>query len=133
MYLCTPGCITLSPVLQDFVEHCMMQTRGCQMSSSHMYFDTYWYKPVHTWYILVHTWSVLSMYKDIPRMMLLCCTCAGYWTGCSTIFLLHREDSHDFALEDCWTARPQLFFSCHLHPKDGRLPKTREGCKGDRA
>jgi hypothetical protein len=38
---------------------------------------SYWYIPVHTSYILVHTWSVLSMYKDIPRMMLLCCSCTG--------------------------------------------------------
>ncbi len=44
-----------------------------------------------------------------------------------------EEDRHDVALEDCWTARPQLFFSCHLRPKDGRLPETREGRKGDRA
>jgi hypothetical protein len=27
-----PGCTALSPVLQDFVEHCVMQTRVCQMS-----------------------------------------------------------------------------------------------------
>ncbi len=54
-----------------------------------LYFDTYWYIPVHTLYILVHTSSVLSMYKDVPRMMQLCCSCAGYCTGCSTISLLH--------------------------------------------
>jgi hypothetical protein len=35
-----------------------------------------------------------------------------------------EEDRHDVALEDCWTALPQLFFSCHLRPKDRRLPKT---------
>ncbi len=28
-------------------------------------------------YILVHTWSVLSMYKDIPRIMVVCCSCTG--------------------------------------------------------
>ncbi len=28
------GCTALSHVLQDFVEHCVMQTRWCQMSSS---------------------------------------------------------------------------------------------------
>jgi hypothetical protein len=34
------------------------------------------------------------------------------------------EDRHDVALEDCWAARPQLFFSCHLRPMDARLPKN---------
>ncbi len=52
--------------------------------------DTCWYILVQTLYILVHTWSVLSMYKGIPRMILLCCSCAGYCTGCSTISILHR-------------------------------------------
>ena len=37
-----------------------------------------------------------------------------------------KEDRHDVPLEDCWAARPQLFFSCHLRPKGGRMPKT--GC-----
>ena len=35
------------------------------------------------------------------------------------------EDHHDVPLEYCWYARPQLFFTCHLRPKDGRLPKNR--------
>jgi hypothetical protein len=34
-----------------------------------------------------------------------------------------EEDSHDVDLEDCWTAQPQLFFSCNLSPKGGRMPK----------
>jgi hypothetical protein len=34
------------------------------------------------------------------------------------------EDHHDVALEDCWTALPQLFFSCNLRPKGGRMPKN---------
>ncbi len=34
-----------------------------------------------------------------------------------------EEDSHDVDLEDCWTALPQLFFSCHLRQKDRRMPK----------
>ncbi len=37
-----------------------------------------------------------------------------------------EEDSHYVALKDCWTVRPQLFFSCHLRLKDGGLPMT--GC-----
>ncbi len=36
-----------------------------------------------------------------------------------------EEDRHDVDLEDCWTALPQLFFSCHLRPKGGRMPKDR--------
>ncbi len=35
-----------------------------------------------------------------------------------------EEDRHDIPLEDCWYARPQLFFTCVLRPKDGRLPKN---------
>ncbi len=35
-----------------------------------------------------------------------------------------EEDHHDVALEDCWFARPQLFFKCCLRPKDGRVPKN---------
>ena len=35
-----------------------------------------------------------------------------------------KEDQHDVPFEDCWAARPQLFFSCHLRPKGGRMPKT---------
>ena len=34
-----------------------------------------------------------------------------------------EEDRHAVDLDDCWTARPQLFFSCHLRPKGGRKPK----------
>ncbi len=34
------------------------------------------------------------------------------------------EDHHDVPLVDCWYAQPQLFFTCHLHPISGRLPKN---------
>ena len=36
-----------------------------------------------------------------------------------------EEDRHDVPLEDCWYARPQLFFKCYLRPKNGREPKNR--------
>ncbi len=36
-----------------------------------------------------------------------------------------EEDRHDVPMEDCWYARPQLFFTCVLRPNDGRLPKNR--------
>ena len=35
-----------------------------------------------------------------------------------------EEDHRDVPLEDCWYARSQLFFTCVLRPKDGRLPKN---------
>ncbi len=27
-------------------------------------------------------------------------------------------------LEDCWFARPELYFTCYLRPKNGRLLKN---------
>ncbi len=36
-----------------------------------------------------------------------------------------EEDRHDVPMEDCWYASPQLFFTCVLRSKDGRLPKNR--------
>jgi hypothetical protein len=36
-----------------------------------------------------------------------------------------EEDHRDVPLEDCWYARPQLFLTCIIRPKDGRLPKNR--------
>ncbi len=37
-----------------------------------------------------------------------------------------EKDHNEVALEDCWTALPQLFFSCYLRPMGRRMPKT--GC-----
>ncbi len=34
------------------------------------------------------------------------------------------EDHRDVPLDDCRHAQPQLLFTCHLCPKDGRLPKN---------
>ena len=39
-----------------------------------------------------------------------------------------EDDRHDVPLDDCWYARPQLFFTCVLRLKNGRLPKIRT-CK----
>ncbi len=36
-----------------------------------------------------------------------------------------EEDQHDVPMEDCLYASPQLFFTCVLRPKDGRMPKTK--------
>ena len=35
-----------------------------------------------------------------------------------------EEDRHAVDLEDCWTALPQLFFTCHLCPAGARPPKN---------
>ena len=35
-----------------------------------------------------------------------------------------EEDHHDVPLEDCWFARPQLYFTCYLRPTNGRMPKN---------
>ena len=35
-----------------------------------------------------------------------------------------EEDRLDVDLDDCWYARPQLFFKCYLRPKHGREPKN---------
>ena len=35
-----------------------------------------------------------------------------------------EDDPADVPLEDCWYARPQLFFTCHLRPAGGRPPKN---------
>ncbi len=45
---------------------------------------------------------------------------------CILLFCI-EEDRHDVPLEDCGyhDARPQLFFTCVLQPKAGRLPKNR--------
>ena len=41
-----------------------------------------------------------------------------------------EEDRHAVPLEDCWYARPQLYFTCVLRPTNGRLPKNRSYKKG---
>ncbi len=35
-----------------------------------------------------------------------------------------EEDRPGVDLEDCWYARPQLFFKCYLRPKNAREPKN---------
>ena len=49
--------------------------------------------------------------------------CAGHGCCRSTVSLLHWGGS-SFDLDDCWYARPQLFFKCYLRPKHGREPKN---------
>ena len=34
------------------------------------------------------------------------------------------EEIDDVPFDDCWYARPQLFFQCHLRPAGGRPPKN---------
>ena len=35
-----------------------------------------------------------------------------------------EAENDDVPLEDCWYARPQLFFTCYLRPTGGRPPKN---------
>jgi hypothetical protein len=35
------------------------------------------------------------------------------------------EDPSDVPLDDCWIVCPQLYFTCHLRPTNGRQPKAR--------
>ncbi len=35
-----------------------------------------------------------------------------------------EDELNDVLFEDCWYARPQLVFSCHLRPAGGRTPKN---------
>jgi hypothetical protein len=64
-------------------------------------------------YICVYT----SIYTDIPC-----------WYVPDTVVVVPpytyciAEDRLDVDLEDCWYARPQLFFKCYLRPKHGREP-----------
>jgi hypothetical protein len=34
------------------------------------------------------------------------------------------EDVDDVPFQDCWYARPQLFFQCHLHPTEQRVKRA---------
>ena len=37
------------------------------------------------------------------------------------------DDPMDIPLEKCWFARPPLYFTCYLRPRDGRSPcETRQ-------
>jgi hypothetical protein len=70
---------------------------------------------VYTMVIELCTWSYLNIQ--------LCCVQ-------DTILVIPpypyciEEVSQDVLLEDCWYARPQRLFTCHLRPKGGRPPKN---------
>ncbi len=69
-------------------------------------------------YICVHT-SISSMYTVVLYL---------YQQDTIVIVLPYpyctEEDCHDVALEDCWFARPQLFFKCCMRPEHGRVQKN---------
>ena len=77
-------------------------------------------------YIEVYT-QIYVVYHGMYEYVLRCAVflCAGYHTCGPSLSFCIEEDRHDVPLEDCWYARPQLFFTCVLRPKDGRLPKNR--------
>jgi hypothetical protein len=70
-------------------------TRMPDVPSTHR-FAVLWYILVHTSTYSVHTRTYLVCTEYVQghtkndTVVLLCCSCAGYCTGCSTISLLHR-------------------------------------------
>jgi hypothetical protein len=85
--------------------------RNVFMASILRYEDIHWMFR----YVCVHT----SIYHDVLY----------FYAGDSIVIDLPypyfiEEDHHDVALEECWFARPQLFFKCCLRPKHGREPKN---------
>jgi hypothetical protein len=75
------------------------------------------------------SWNVdvyVCIYLYIRRYTLL--VCAGHGCCSSTELPPYpyciEEDRLDVDLEDCWYARPQLFFKCYLRPKNAREPKN---------
>jgi hypothetical protein len=71
--------------------------------------------------------QIYVVYHSLYGYVLRCAVflCAGYHTCDFSLSFLHQSDRHDVPLEDCSYARPQLFFTCVLRPKDGGLPKNR--------
>ena len=71
-----------------------------------------------------------GIYWYIPLLYIVVCTNLLHCCVQDTIVVVPpfpyciEEDRHDVPLEDCWYARPQLFFTCVMRPKNGRLPKT---------
>ena len=124
-----------SPCPQDHgdEEFSFLQSKG--LSFSYLYFipaytifimvytgiyhvipSIYWYIPCYTWYILVYTITVYSgIYYHCVQDIIVVVPPFPYCI---------EEDRHDVPLEDCWYARPQLFFKCCLRPKHGREPKN---------
>ena len=97
--------------------------------------------PHSLWYILVYTklylvytgiYSVIpGIYWYIPLLYIVVYTNPLHCCVQDTIVVVPpfpyciEEDRHDVPLEDCWYARPQLFFTCVMRPKNGRLPKDK--------
>ena len=50
--------------------------------------------------------------------------CAGHHSGSPPVSFNIEDDPADVPFEDCWYARPQLFFTCNLRPTGGRPPKN---------
>ena len=75
------------------------------------------------WYVLLCTCifhSYLQCYSGSD----------GLWCVQDTIIVIPpypysiEEEIDDVPFNDCWYARPQLFFQCHLRPAGGRPPKN---------
>ena len=96
----------------------------------------YWYVSVHTsmyWYVLVctSTYSYVLLCTGIFHSFLQCYSLSdGLWCVQDTIIVVPpfpysiAEEIDDVPFDDCWYARAQLFFQCHLRPTGGRPPKN---------
>ena len=96
----------------------------------------YWYVPVHTsmyWYVLVctSTYSYVLLCTGIFHSFLQCYSLSdGLWCVQDTIIVVLpfpysiAEEIDDVPFADCWYARAQLFFQCHLSPTGGLPPKN---------
>ena len=76
-------------------------------------------------YILVHTgmyWYVLVYTTHIYNVILVPTVCGVWHCVQDTIVVISpypysiAEEIDDVPFEDCWYARPQLLFQCHLRP-----------------
>ena len=98
----------------------------------------YWYVPVHTsmyWYVLVctctYSYVTVMLCTGIFHSFLQCYSLSdGLWCVQDTIIVVPpfpysiAEEIDDVPFDDCWYARAQLFFQCHLRPTGGRPPKN---------
>ena len=80
--------------------------------------------------------ALIQRYAIVHGMLMYVCVytiiCADIhcWYAQDTVVVVPpypyciEEDRLDVDLEDCWYARPQLFFKCYLRPKNAREPKN---------
>ena len=68
----------------------------------------------------------ISMTYDILHMVCYrnsCLCCFGRMLCSPSPISVRCGEPSDALLEKCWVVRPQLFFTCHLRPRNGRPQK----------